>query len=348
MANTLTRRSFMLGATASMGLLASPPASLPASASQRDSGRADRLRYQGLAGIVLYPELADALGYMAPLKLDWVGNTISGPQDLQAATTGDTDFGEAFNGAIMKLVAAGAAVKAVLAYGGADKLTSGGIFVNKASPLRNPRDLIGKTIGVNTLMAEHECFIEQYLQANGLTDAEIRSIILVAIPPVVAEQALRHGRVDAVVLSNVFREVALQHNDLLELTTEYALYGAGNTDSIILRNSYMQAWPQSARHFTEATARAITWAQTTPPEDVRKFLTSLIKSRNRGESTLPAQHWRSTSVVTRGGYIRPEDFARFQPWYAWRGDSRTASLPAGTFYTNAFNPEQSAQEIVPL
>lgn len=348
MSNSLKRRSFMLGATTSVCLLASLPAILPAAASPKDSGRADRLRYQGLAGIVLYPELADALGYMAPLKLEWVGNTISGPQDLQATTTGDTDFGEAFNGAIMKLIAAGAPVKAVLAYGGADKLTSGGIFVRKASPLRTPRDLIGKTIGVNTLMAEHECFIEQYLQANGLTDAEIRSIIFVAIPPVVAEQALLHGRVDAVVLSNVFHEVALQNNDLLELTTEYALYGAGNTDSIILRNSYIEAWPQSARHFTEATARAISWAQTTPPDDVRKFLISLIKNRNRGESTLPARYWRSTSVVTRGGYIRPEDFARFQAWYAWRGDTRTASLPAGTFYTNAFNPEQSAQVVTPL
>lgn len=327
-----------------MSVLASPRVF----ARPRDSGHPDRLRYQGLAGIVLYPELADALGYLAPLKLEWVGNTTSGPQDLQAATTGDTDFGEAFNGAIIKLVAAGAPVRAVLAYGGADKLTSGGLFVRRDSSLRTPKDLIGKTIGVNTLMAEHECFIEQYLKANGLTDAEIRSIILVAIPPVVAGQALRHGRVDAVVLSSVFREVALQQSDLFEVTTEYALYGPGNTDSIILRNSYMEAWPQSARHFTQATARAITWTQTTQPDDVRKFLASIIKNRKRGESTIPAQHWRSTSVVTRGGYILPEDFSRFQPWYAWRGDMRSASLPASALYTNAFNPVQTPQVVTPL
>lgn len=344
MANSLFRRNFMLGAAASMGLLASPPTS----ARTRDSGHGDRLRYQGLAGVILYPELADALGYMAPLKLEWVGNTTSGPQDLQAVTTGDTDFGEAFNGAIMKLIAAGAPVKAVLAYGGADSLTSGGIFVRKGSSLRTPRDLIGKTIGVNTLMAEHECFIEQYLKANGLTDVEIRSIILIAIPPVVAGQALRHARVDAVVLSSVFREVALEQPDLQELATEYALYGPGNTDSIILRNSYVAAWPESAHHFVDATARAINWAQTTPADDVRKFLTHLIKSRKRGESPLPAQHWRSTSVVTRYGFIRPEDFTRFQPWYAWRGDTRTATLPASTFYTNAFNPVQTAQAVEPL
>ena len=159
MANSLSRRNFILRAATSMSVLASPRVF----ARPRDSGHPDRLRYQGLAGIVLYPELADALGYLAPLKLEWVGNTTSGPQDLQAATTGDTDFGEAFNGAIIKLVAAGAPVRAVLAYGGADKLTSGGLFVRRDSSLRTPKDLIGKMIGVNTLMAEHECFIEQYL-----------------------------------------------------------------------------------------------------------------------------------------------------------------------------------------
>ncbi len=43
------------------------------------------LRYQGWASKVLYPELAEDLGYLAPVKLKWVGNTTSGPQDIQAA-----------------------------------------------------------------------------------------------------------------------------------------------------------------------------------------------------------------------------------------------------------------------
>ena len=37
------------------------------------------------------------------IKLDWVGNTISGPQDIQSAATGQTDFGGAFAGAVAKL-----------------------------------------------------------------------------------------------------------------------------------------------------------------------------------------------------------------------------------------------------
>ncbi len=106
------------------------------------------LRYQGWASKVLYPELAEDLGYLAPIKLKWVGNTISGPQDIQAAVTGDVDYGGAFNGSIVKLVAAHAPVKAVISYVGTDKETNGGLFVLQDSAIKGPRDLIGKKIGV--------------------------------------------------------------------------------------------------------------------------------------------------------------------------------------------------------
>ncbi|MET8388472.1 hypothetical protein ABZV14_36350 [Streptosporangium canum] len=56
------------------------------------------LRYQGSVGAVTFPEFAEELGYLGPIKLTWIGNTISGPQDIQAAATGQTDF----NGAIAK------------------------------------------------------------------------------------------------------------------------------------------------------------------------------------------------------------------------------------------------------
>jgi len=43
-----------------------------------------------------FVELADDLGSPAPLKLKWVGNTISGPQDIQTVIPGDVDIGGAF------------------------------------------------------------------------------------------------------------------------------------------------------------------------------------------------------------------------------------------------------------
>ncbi|MFK0263522.1 hypothetical protein ACIQU1_19565 [Streptomyces angustmyceticus] len=55
--------------------------------------RTRTLRYQGWAGSVILPELAADLGFLEDVKLKWVGNTISGPQDIQSAATGQVDFG---------------------------------------------------------------------------------------------------------------------------------------------------------------------------------------------------------------------------------------------------------------
>jgi ABC-type nitrate/sulfonate/bicarbonate transport system substrate-binding protein len=140
------------------------------------------LRYQGWASKVLYPELAEDLGYLAPIKLKWVDNTISGPQDIQAAVTGDVDFGGAFNGSIVKLVAAHAPVKAVISYVGTDKETNGGLFVLQGSPIHSARDLIGRKVGVNTPGAYEQYLVTAYLERAGLSKEEIQKVVFVAPP----------------------------------------------------------------------------------------------------------------------------------------------------------------------
>src|SRR6202012_3892615 len=129
------------------------------------------IRYQGWAGQVTFVELADDLGYLAPLKLKWVGNTISGPQDIQTVVTGDTDIGGAFYGAIIKLIAARAPVKAVIGYYGSDAETYYGYYVKEDSPIRTAHDLIGKKVAVNTLGAHLEFVLREYLARNGLSTA---------------------------------------------------------------------------------------------------------------------------------------------------------------------------------
>ena len=88
------------------------------------------LRYQGSANSVTLPELAEDLGYLGNVKLNWVGNTISGPASIQSAATGATDFGGAFSGAVVKLIEAGAPVTAVINYYGEDDKT----FTASTSP----------------------------------------------------------------------------------------------------------------------------------------------------------------------------------------------------------------------
>src|SRR5256885_14963347 len=114
------------------------------------------LRYQGAVGTVTLPELAADLGYFGSVKLKWIGNTISGPQDIQAATTGDTDFGGAFNGAIVKLAANRAPIKAVIGYYGGGKDAYTGFYAQNGSPIRAAPDPNGKKVGVKTPGAHYE------------------------------------------------------------------------------------------------------------------------------------------------------------------------------------------------
>src|SRR5205814_3996423 len=112
--------------------------------------QASEPRYQGSVGAVTLPELAADLGYLGRVKLRWIGNTISGPQDIQAATTGDADFGGAFNGAIVKLKAAGAPITAVVGYYGVDARSYNGFYVRDGGPVHSARDLSGRKVGMTT------------------------------------------------------------------------------------------------------------------------------------------------------------------------------------------------------
>jgi ABC-type nitrate/sulfonate/bicarbonate transport system substrate-binding protein len=166
-----------------------------ASAAETESDAAkyevSELRYQGWASQVLLPELAEDLGYLAPIKLKWVGNTISGPQDIQSAVTGDTDFGGAFNGSIVKLIAARAPLKAVIAYYGADRDTYTGLYVLDDNPITTPHDLLGKKVEMNTLGAYQEYLLTDYLIRAGFTRDDVKQVTLVAAPPMNLAQMLR-------------------------------------------------------------------------------------------------------------------------------------------------------------
>jgi hypothetical protein len=61
-----------------------------AGATNSDAPEQLELRYQAAPGVVSPPELAEDLGYLAPIKLNCVGSTASGPTSIQAVVTGDT------------------------------------------------------------------------------------------------------------------------------------------------------------------------------------------------------------------------------------------------------------------
>jgi ABC-type nitrate/sulfonate/bicarbonate transport system substrate-binding protein len=301
------------------------------------------LRYQGWANAVTYPELAEDLGYLAPLRLNWVGNTISGPQDIQATVTGDIDLGGAFNGSIEKLIAAGAPIQAVIGYTGADKLTWRGLYVPEDSPIQGPRDLIGKRIGVNTLGAHYEFVIDEYLQRRGLTADEIKEVILVPQPPSAQEQTLRLKQVDAAILDGIFREKAVDRGGLRLLVSDYQILGEFTAASYVLTKRFIAQQPEAAHQVVQGIARAIEWSRTQDPKTVIARMQDLIRRRGRNEDPGPAAYWLSPGLAGKGGVLEDRFFSLFIDWYRKNGDAAIGKLHPKDVYTNAFNPYTSAQ-----
>jgi ABC-type nitrate/sulfonate/bicarbonate transport system substrate-binding protein len=296
------------------------------------------LRYQGSVGAVTLPELAAELGYLDDVRLRWIGNTISGPQDIQAATTGDTDFGGAFNGAIVKLKAAGAPIQAVVGYYGVDAASYNGFFVLDGSPIRSARDLIGKKVGMNTLGAHHEAVLKTYLSRNGLTDDEIAQVTEVVVPPVNTEQALRAGQIDVAVLGGTLRDKAIDRGGIHPLFTDFDLLGRFTAGSYVFRSDFIKRNPDTVRTFVTGVAKATEWARSQPRETVVATYEKILKSRGRNEDDSQLRYWKSTGVAGTGGVIADAEFQVWIDWLTRQGELKGKTVKLADLYTNQFNP----------
>ncbi|WP_437669019.1 ABC transporter substrate-binding protein [Sorangium sp. So ce131] len=295
------------------------------------------LRYEGGVG-VSFPELAEDLGFLAPLKLNFVGSSISGPHNIQSVVTGDTDFGGAFNGAVIKLFAARAPIQAVIGYYGVDRETWSGFYVLDDSPIKSPRDLIGKKISVNTLGAHSEFILKEYLLRNGLSREEVSQVTLVVIPPINSELALRQKQVDVATLGGILRDKAIERGGVHPLFTDYDLFGAFTAGSYVLTKEFIRDNPRSARKFVEAVAKAIDWAQRTPRQEVIARFEKIVAQRGRNEDTSILKYWRSTGVAGRGGLISDSEFQVWIDWLVRDGELKPGQVQLGELYTNEFNP----------
>ncbi|MCU1675455.1 MAG: Conserved putative secreted protein [Frankiales bacterium] len=296
------------------------------------------IRYQGSAGAVTLPELAESLGLLGNVTLKWVGNTISGPQDIQSVATDQTDVGGAINAAIAKLVAAGAPLESVIGYYGSDDKSFLGYYTLEDSPIHEPRDLIGKKVGVNTLGAHFEAALDAWLAKGGLTPAEIKEVELVVLPPVNTEQALRAGQIDVATLNGILQDKAVAAGGVRKLFADRDLFGDFTAGSYVFRKNFIAANPDTVRQFTAGVAKAIEWERATPREQVIAKFTEIVAKRGRDEDPGALQYWKSNGVTTTGGLLKPEDFSRWIDWLVKHGDVKPEQIDAKSLFTNEFNP----------
>ena len=294
------------------------------------------LRYQGSVGQVTPPELAADLGHLEDLKLEWVGNTISGPQDIQSAASGQTDFGGAFNGAVVKLSSRKAPVKAVISYYGSDQHAYSGFYVSEKSAIRSPRDLIGKKIGMNTLGAHHEAMLDIYLKKQGLSRSEAEQVERIVVPPVNTEQSLRRRQIDVSVLGGILRDKALETGGVRKLFSDYDLRGSFSAGTYIVTERFIELNPETVRTFVRGVGRALDWSRTTPRDEVIDRMTAIVAKRKRNENAEALKYWHSYGVSAPGGRIAQEELSVWADWLTERGDL-PSKVTIGDLYTNEFN-----------
>lgn len=296
------------------------------------------IKYQGWTGQVTLCEIAEDLGYLKPLTLNWVGNTISGPQDIQAVATGDIDLGAAFGTAIINLKATGAPITWVINSGGCDEKSKSELLVLEGSPIKTARDLIGKKVAVNTLAAHNEVMIKQYLKKNNLTDEEIEKVSLVIIPPVNEEQTLRQNQVDAAVIGGIHKDKAFEKGGLRSLISDLDTWGAKSSSGIVFRDKFIKENPNTSKKLVEGLAKAIEWYKSTPEDEVRARLTKIIDNRNRNENSDAIKYWKSSGVAEKGGLVNSETIQFWIDSLVSSGSLKTDQIKPKDVFTNELNP----------
>ncbi|GAA5000361.1 ABC transporter substrate-binding protein [Acinetobacter puyangensis] len=304
-------------------------------------GKITELRYQGTPGAVGLPELAEDLGYLGELKLNYVGSTQGGPENMQALMSKDVDYASAFNGAIVKLAHATRnspnSIVAVVGSYGSDQHTWTCYCVLEDSPIRSARDLIGKKIAGNTLGAHFEFIIREWLAQQGLTQNEIKQVQLVVLPPVSTEQALRQGQIHAASMSTILRDKAFARGGVRKLFADTDLYGEFTAGTYVFTRQFTQQHPEVVKQFVSGVGRALEWSRNNPPEVVRERLTQIIRKRGRNENDQLIQYWNSYGVIETGGYVTAQ---QFQPWIDFmvkNGELKANDITPEDIFSNEFN-----------
>jgi ABC-type nitrate/sulfonate/bicarbonate transport system substrate-binding protein len=291
------------------------------------------LRYEGNAGYVSPIELAEDLGYLAPLKLNYAGNnSTGGPHSIAAVLSGDLDFGSSFNGAIIKLVATKAPIRSVVAAYGTDEKQLQGFYVLEDSPVRTARDLLGKKVSVNTLGAHVEFALKEYLVRNRFTPEEIRQVTMVVTPSINGEMALREKQVDAAALGLIFRVKALERGGIRALFTDQELFGTFNAGSYVMSQKFIAKRPKATRKFVEAVGKAIDWSRAHTREEVIARMEAIIKRRQRNEDPAPVRSWHSYGVSSPGGRLSDRDFQLWIDWLVRDGQFKPGQLKPADVY----------------
>jgi ABC-type nitrate/sulfonate/bicarbonate transport system substrate-binding protein len=296
------------------------------------------IRVQHFPGFITPYEIAAKLGYLGKLELKQVGVVTGGPESIQAVATGQTDVGGAFPSAVIKLIAAGGPVKAVIGQFGADSQAYSGLYVPEDSSIKTAKELVGKKIGVNTLGANSEAVMHMWLKEQGLSPEEVKEVELVVIPPVNMEQALDQGQLDGAVMGGAVREKAERDGGVRRIFKDVEFLGSYLNTTTVLSDSFIEDHPVATKELVGAIAKAVRFMQTEPAAKVVKLGEEVAEEEGYGEDVETIKYWKSLGVPGKGGLILPREFPLWIKYLEEEGELEPGKVTPADAYTNEFNP----------
>jgi len=272
--------------------------------------------------------LADQLGYFegTNTRPKYVGK-VGAPQIIPLTGTGEIDFGTRMVPLVISAVASGADIKVVAA--GNKTLQDAPhmkYFVRKASGIHAPKDLEGKTIGINSFGACAEFVTKTWLRQKGV---DVTKINFVVIPDDQAEQTLATGNTDLAIIHAPFSGRADHADSLTRLWTDYDLDGGlGGMQPYSVHGRFLREHPESVRDVVTALAKAGNWVNANP-EEARRLVSERIKLK--------------LEFVDRYAYV--DNLIVTEPPIQYyidvleaEGKLAKGKVKASDLYTNEFNP----------
>ena len=249
------------------------------------------MRYMASYGGISAHELAEALGYFkgTGVSIKNAGYASGGPESLFALASGSIDVGSAATPAVINAIANGNDFVAAYPTNGINETTKSIFYVKEDSPIKSIKDLVGKSVAVNTLGAHLDYTLREALHQANLPENAAKPV---AVPGPQLEQTLRSGQVDVAAFG--YWQTTFNDADVL------GPIAGGFT---VLRSDFVKQHPDAARIFVVESARALDYARDNPVQ-VRDIMAKILQER--GENPDVAQYFTGYGV-RKGGLSEPHD-----------------------------------------
>jgi ABC-type nitrate/sulfonate/bicarbonate transport system substrate-binding protein len=258
-----------------------------------------KFRYLASQGGLSAYELAAELGYFegTGITIENVGYATGGPASLIALASGDVEIGSAATSAVLNSIIGGNDFVAAYPSNGINDEVQSIFYVLEDSPIRDIKDIAGKTVAVNTLGAHLDYTIREALHSVGLPTDSANQIV---VPGPQLEQVLRSGQVDVSAFGywqTTFEGAAKKNGGLRAVFDDTDILGEIAGGFIVLRRDFIEKHPETAKIFVEQSERALDYARENPEETKKIFAKALAE---RGENPDIAQFFRGYGVRPGG------------------------------------------------